>query len=70
VSRNVEQVARAIHWSATETDRLLRELERDGLVERAGNDWQLTVHAERRYGQALRNLGLYDGESPRRLAPI
>jgi hypothetical protein len=37
---------------------LLEESEAMGVVERTGDAWKLTSRAERRYGQALRNLAL------------
>lgn len=53
-------VAELAHrWRDTEEDalRLLRQFEREGLAVEENGRWALTELAERRYGQALRDIG-------------
>ena len=59
--RSITQVAAAIRATGLNCNdnragRLLRQLEREGFAEQADGGWRLTAHAEREYGQALRDL--------------
>jgi hypothetical protein len=54
--RTVEQVARAMHRSPRFAREVLRDFERQRLVERDGDLWRLTARAERELGLPLRTL--------------
>lgn len=59
--RSLEQIAESIGRGTEFTAAVLRELDRDGIVEQLEDGWRLTPEAEARYGPAIRFAWPLDG---------